>query len=193
MALLDLSRVRAKAGQTITAALWNLFIATVRTWANGNIDGNNIAAGGVPNNCLANKFHTISNETLIAPPGVTVALPFSAHWWAVGAVNHLDLGDYFHGAYLYGHTRYISPCAFTLERTWTKTNNDIPTGTVQLYRNGVALPTTIMNCSQAGTTNAALALAITANDVLEWRCTNVLLATALPIVVGFSGKAEHRS
>jgi len=192
MGLLNLSAERASVGQTITHTLWNNLITKLLALLNGGISSPNIAAAGVANSNLANKYHSVVSETKIVPPGALSAGPGDGDWWDVIA-NNVALGLNYNVGYVADLTRFVAPSAFTLTNVWTRTLHNSAAGDVKLFINGVAQAATLMNTSLAGAAVAGLAIAVSSGDVLSWRAVGIPFTYNLPIVVGFSGKAEHRS
>lgn len=191
MALLNLSAEKAQVGQPITHTLWNNLLSKLLALLNGGLNSANHAAAGLNNASLASPNHTIVQETKIVSPGKDTAAGAGLWWDAV--LNDITLGTYYDGMYLGDLTRFVVPCAGTIDTVWQQTMNAVPQGQVKLYKNGAAIAGTEMNCSTAGSTTSGLAVAVAAGDVLSWRGRGIPSTFNLPIVVGFSAKAANRS
>ena len=116
--MLDLSSVYAKAGQFITYTLWNQLRALIQDKFTAGIESADIAAGGVANSNLANKYAPISCVDRITPPGLD-NFDAGAHAgaWYQGTVPP-DLKIAVFDGYAENLTMYRAPRDFTLEAVW---------------------------------------------------------------------------
>ena len=189
-------------GQVVDLDKIQADLQAIAAYLSGNALGSDFLALSIPNSRLANKYVPISVVDRITPPGLHGNDPDTGSWYVGNIPPELLLAAFDgYGANL---TMYRAPCAFTLETIWCQNFSGDTGGKCQLWRKPLAgafapLAGTILDIIDTdplvanNNLTTGLSLSISEGSLLAWRTDadgGTMHAGRLPLVVGFSGKAE---
>jgi len=174
-------------------------------YLSGNALGSDFLAASIPNSRLANKYVPISVVDRITKPGLNSYYDGDdddeGTWYDAVAGPPTLRDTVFNDTYARNLTMWRAPYGCTIEAAWCQTFSGGEFGTCQLWRKTLAgawfvLAGTTLDIKTAdpsvvgGNVVTGLALSIYQGDLLAWRTDAVFTEALLPLVVGFSGKAE---